>query len=491
MNRRHGIAWLIVAATLLPGLTGCVRNPATGGTAFTGGMSASREARMGREYHPKVIEEFGGKYGDKKLQSYVDGIGQLLARTVERKDFRYTFTVLNSKVVNAFATPGGYIYITRGLLALADNEAQLAAVLAHELGHITALHHAKRYGQGLLANILMTGAALTLGRSAGGLLQAGQVGVAGLLSSFSREHEFQSDELGVRYLARVGYDPNAMAGFLRKLRANSQLSARLRGDSPDKVDKFNYLATHPAPVERVRRAARLAAAKRVAKPMTAQRVYYTRIDGILYGDDPDQGFIRGQKFAHPRMRFQFSVPKGFRLLNSSKAVMALGPKNSRIVFDRAKKPGTGSMKSYLTAVWAKSRRLADVETLRINGMEAATGTTSVRIENTNFHLRLLAIRFDRNAVYRFMFATPPALIKKLSVGLRRTTFSFRRLTVAEAARLKPNKLRIFRVGKGDSVKRLAGMMAFSNFREARFRVLNGLAPRERLKRNRLVKIVRE
>ena len=130
-----------------------IKNPATGGTAFTGGLSQSQEIRMGRENHPKIIKEFGGEYGTPDLKRYVNGIGQLLAKTAERRDLKFTFTVLDSDIINAFATPGGYVYITRGLMALADNEAQLAGVLAHEIGHITALHHARRYGQSILANI--------------------------------------------------------------------------------------------------------------------------------------------------------------------------------------------------------------------------------------------------------------------------------------------------------------------------------------------------
>ena len=148
------------------GLYGCATVPATGETAFTGGLGTAEEVRIGRENHPKIVKEFGGEYGPPDFRKYVDSIGQLLARTVERQDLKYTFTVLNSDIINAFATPGGYIYVTRGLMALADNEAELAGVLAHELGHLTALHHAKRYGKGLLANILLTGAALVTGQVA-------------------------------------------------------------------------------------------------------------------------------------------------------------------------------------------------------------------------------------------------------------------------------------------------------------------------------------
>ncbi len=223
---RSLIAPLTAAGILATALSGCAQNPATGGTAFTGGLSQDQEIRMGRENHPKIIKEFGGEYGTPDLKRYVDGIGQLLANTAERRDLKFTFTVLNSDIINAFATPGGYVYITRGLMALADNEAQLAGVLAHEIGHITALHHARRHGQSLLANIGLAAVGILGGQSAA---QLGQIGAVSLLQGFSRENEYEADELGVRDLSRAGFDPTAMAGFLSKLRADSQLAAKRRG----------------------------------------------------------------------------------------------------------------------------------------------------------------------------------------------------------------------------------------------------------------------
>ncbi len=475
------------------GLNGCARVPATGKTAFTGGLGTAKEIEIGRKNHPEIIKEFGGEYGSPDLRKYVDGIGQQLARKVERQDLKYTFTVLNSDIINAFATPGGYIYVTRGLMALADSEAEFAGVLAHELGHLTALHHAKRYGKGLLANILLTGAALVTGQVApeasGGIMQAGQGLAVSLLQGFSRENEFESDDLGVRYLARTGYDPGAMAGFLRKLRAHSRLSAQLRGESPDKIDQFNYLATHPAPIERVNRAEAKARATRVSAPMTARDTYFDKINGILFGDDPEQGFVRGRVFLHPKLRFRFEVPKGFRLFNSPKAVMAIGPKGSRIIFDRAAKPSDGPLTSYLSNVWAKGAKLTDVERITINGLEGATGKTRLRADKGVLDVRLLAIRADPKQIYRFLFLTPSNLTPTLERDLRRTTYSFRQLDEPEVMLLRPQRIDIIKVGSRDTVARLSGRMPFEDFKLERFRVLNGLAADERLAAGRRLKIV--
>ena len=280
---------LAAAGLLAALLAGCAKNPATGGTTFTGGLSQADEIQMGRQNHPKIIKEFGGEYGTPELKRYVDGIGQLLAKTSERSDLQFKFTVLNSDIINAFATPGGYVYITRGLMALADNEAQLAGVLAHEIGHITALHHARRHGQSLLANIGLTAVGILAGRQAA---QVGQLGAVSLLQSFSRDNEYEADGLGVRYLSRAGFDPAAMAGFLAKLRADTRLTALRRGESPDTVDQFNYLATHPAPAARVKRATALARQTNVRNPMTAKDIYLSKLDGLLYGGDPAEGSSR-------------------------------------------------------------------------------------------------------------------------------------------------------------------------------------------------------
>ncbi len=478
-------ATLALVATLA---SGCTTNPATGEQSFTGLTSTSEEVRIGRQNHPQIVREMGGAYPDEKLHKYVDSVGQLVARTTERRELSYTFTVLNSDIVNAFAIPGGYIYVTRGLLGLVSDEAELAAVLGHELGHITALHHAQRAGQGLLADILVTGLGVALGGEAA---QGGQFLAQAALRGFSREHEHQSDELGIRYLSRVGFDTDAVPRFLSKLRAQSRLEAKLRGDSPDKVDQFNYLATHPAPIERVERAQAIAAGTRVANPMRGERVYLSQVDGMLYGDDPEQGIIKGRVFAHPKLRFRFEVPAGFRLFNSSDAVTAYGPGKSLIVFDRARRTSDGPVAYYLTNVWSAKRRLDDVETLTVNGLEAATGTTRLRTSTGDRDVRLLAIRVDLQTIYRFLFVTPPQETARLAAELRRTSYSFRRLDEREAAALKPLRIKVVTVGAGDTADSLAARMPFEDFRLERFQALNGLAPADRLRPGDQVKLVVE
>jgi predicted Zn-dependent protease len=485
--RLRGLFFGLLALLALPALSACETAPGTGRTIFTGGMGPETEARLGYQEHQKIVPQFGGAYADPAINAYVTGIGNLLARTSETPDLKFTFTVLDTPMVNAFALPGGYVYITRGLLALADNEAEVAGVLAHEIGHVTARHSAERYGQTMAANILGLGLGILLGGPVTDLYGAA-AGVA--LRSYSREQEYESDLLGVRYMSRAGYDPGAMATFLTRLLAHGRFEAELRGQ-PGQADAFDIMQTHPRTADRIARAIAEAGTKTVAEPMTAREIYLDKIDGLLYGDDPEQGFVRGRRFLHPELRFAFEVPRGFRLFNGIKRVRAQGPEGAVIVFGRAKKPSPAPMTAYLTQVWAEGVPLREVERLTINGMEAATGHTRMNARRGAVDVRLVAIRYDAANIYRMLFLTPPKATGPLQRALRETTYSFRKLGAAEAAALKPLRLEIHRVRPGESVATIAGRMPFEDYRLRRFLVLNGLTQGTALSVGQKVKVVTE
>lgn len=475
-----------MAVLVLPLVAACQTAPATGRQIFTAGLGPEDEQKLGLQEHPKILKEFGGDYEEiPELSAYVTSIGDLLAKTSELPNQKFTFTVLDTPIVNAFALPGGYVYITRGLLALADNEAEVAGVLAHEIGHVTARHSAERYGNTVVAGV----AAAVAGVLIGGPAAQAAGGAAGLaLQSYSRDQEFEADMLGVRYLSRAGYDPGGMSSFLAKLQAHSRLEAELRG-KPGEADKFDIMQTHPRTADRIRKAAQAAGEKPVANPIVARDIYLSKIDGMLYGDDPEQGIIQDNGFSHPELGFAFEVPESFRLFNSSNAVLALGPQDSRIIFTGAADDRGIGPARHIREIWAPKAKLSRVENLDINGMPAATATTSINSRGGRLDGRLVAISYDEGTIYRFLFATPPSATRSLSVDLRRTTYSFRRLSDAEAAAIKPNRLRIHTVRRGDTVSALAGRMPFSDLPEKRFRTLNGLAPEAGLKVGEKVKLV--
>jgi predicted Zn-dependent protease len=487
-HRASILVALVAGRLALLGATACSTNPVTGGWSFTGLMTTAREVGISREEHPQILEAFGGAYDEPALQACVDRVGQSLASRGERTELTYKFTILNSSIANALSTPGGYVYITRGLLPLADNEAELAGVLGHELGHINARHHAQSYSRQVLAQLGF----MVLGQlAAAPIVQGTQILAVGYLQAFSREQEYQADLLGVRYLVRTGYDPNAMAGFLQKLRAHSRLEAKLVGMPPDSVDEFDYFSSHPAAIERFKQALEEAHVQAVQKPVVARDIYLDRIDGLLYGTAPSEGIVRDRVFAHPVLRIRFEVPPGFRIFNTPNRVYAVRQRDSLIVFDMAERAVDGSMLNYLTDVWAQQLALSDVQQLNVNGLEAATGRTQVNTNRGFMELRLVAIRVDAQHIYRFRFVTRPGGTQQISGDIGRTIYSFRTLSEREVASLKPLRVRVVRVKSGETERDLAQRMAMDDLKLDRFRVLNGLTGEERLEPGQRVKLVTE
>ena len=457
---------LVALASLA--VAGCTTNPATGERSFTALLSPEQELRIGAEQHPKIISQFGGTYDNPEVAAYVDELGQRLAAVSELPDLDFTFTVLDSDVVNAFALPGGYIYISRGLIALANSEAELAGVLGHEIGHVTARHAAQRYSQAGLAQGATVLAAVLFGRGGAELAQ-GVSGVA--IQSYSRGQEFQSDQLGVRYLSRTGYDTAAMASFLSQLQAQSQLEAELTG-APDPASRFNIMSTHPRTADRVREATAAAGVTPVANPRVGVDEFLDVIDGLDYRGSRKSGFIIDRDFIHTEIGFQFTVPPGFRLANNPSQVIARDTSGGAIVFDAADGSAGTSMADFVRQ-WVDSIALPDLETIDVNGMEAATGSARITRNNRPFIARPLAIRFDEQRVFRFLFLIPADQEQALSEPLRRTTFSFRKLSAAERRDLRPLRITV-RDAAGQSAAELSQQMAIAQSPERWFDVLNGL-----------------
>ena len=474
----------LAVAALLPLLAACATAPGTGRTIFTGGLTEEGEADLGRKEHPKVLAQYGGAYQDPELNRYVTSIGDFLVQTSERPELDFTFTILDTPIVNAFALPGGYVYVTRGLLSLANSEAELAGVLGHEIGHVTARHTAERYGQTMAANAAGIGLGVLLG---GGAAQAGGTLGALLVRSYSREQEFESDMLGGRYLSRAGYDTGGMASFLTQLQAHSRLEATLAGQ-PEKADAFDITQTHPRTTDRIERALEQAGATPVADPIVGQAVYYEKIDGMIYGDKPDEGYIRGRSFAHPKLKFAFEVPPGFRLYNQSRSVIARDGEGKAVIqFDRGPTDFSGSMRDYLVNVWGAKVRLAGVQSSTVNGMPAATATVS----ESGKDYQLVAIRYNARTIYRFIFLSASDRTAALNRPFRETTYSFRKLSDEEAAALKPRRLRIYEVSAGENPTRIAARLPFGEENLQRFLVLNGMTASTTLRPGQLVKIVTE
>lgn len=475
-----------------------VVNPATGQTELTA-MSPEKEKAVGQEQHPKILQQFGGEYDDAALQAYIDQIGARLQEVSELPDLEFTFTLLNSDVVNAFALPGGYVYISRGLLALAENEAEVAGVMAHEVGHVTARHSAQRYSRGVLAQggvfAATIGAAILGGGNLAKTVQdLGGTGAQAYLAGYSREQEFQSDELGVRYLTRAGYDPTAMATFLEKLGEQSELARKLAGKEGGADPSTSMFATHPRTPDRVRRAAENAAQAEASAGRIGRADYLEKIDGMIYGDDPAQGFVRGQTFVHPKLRFAFRAPEGFRLQNTPNAVIGGDNAGNGLKFDSARMR-SATMRDYMAREWAKElkiQNLRQINSFEVDGRPAVSAGTSGKTQDgKTVDVGLAAIQVGDGQVYRFMFLSPGGASEADARAAKDTVESFRVLSETEASRYQPKRIKIVRARSGEGTADLARQMAVDDLPELQFQVLNGLDAGEQPEAGSLVKLISE
>lgn len=484
-------SYLITALCLSAlAMISCSTNPATGRSSFTGTMTTADEIKIGREQNTQLLEAFGGAYDDPVLAAYVTRIGNTLASKAERPDITYTFTVLNSPIVNALALPGGYIYISRGLLALAGNEAELAGVLGHEIGHVTARHHAQRQSSQTVAGVASLGVAI-LGAIAGVPLAQGTQMLAGaFLAGYTRDQEYEADLLGIRYMNAAGYDPKAMASFLAKLNGWTTLQETILGK--DSKDRLDYLATHPNTEDRVRQA--LAAAG-LRPPPTAPIVgidpYLDRIDGMLFGEPIASGVIRGRKFLHPDMRIRFEVPFDYELFDSPQAVYAVGPRNAQIVFDSATVPAGISLLEFVKQ-GAKKMGLGEATPTKVGKFEAATAWGWIPTNRGQLDFRVVLFRVDSEHVYGFRFILPTGTMSPILSAVEQTTLSsFATMTAKEAAQIKPQRVRVISTVKGDTVEKLAKRMDFETLRLQRFQVMNGLVITGKLNSGMRVKLITE
>jgi len=492
--RRFGAVCLALA---LLSVAACSVNPATGERRFTAFMSPEDEKRIGADEHPKIIKQFSGAYDEVQVSGYVAQIGATLARVSELPDLQFHFTVLNSDQVNAFALPGGYVYVTRGLIALAENEAELAGVVAHEIGHVTARHTAERYSQAMAANIGLSIVGI-IGSVYGAPRETAQlisVGAEAVLSGYSREQELEADMLGVRYLGRAGYDTNAMTTFFKKMKAQDELRAKITGQQTGE-EAFNFRSSHPRTTERIKQAIQLANENGSASRRTDRDRFLNHVDEMIFGDDPKQGIRKGRRFVHPDMRLEFTVPEDFYMLNSPTQVVARHKNGAVIVFDmendREKARANADLRHYLTRVWGRKLDLNNVEQLNINGMTAWTGSLRKNTRNGPRDIRLIAIRGDdASQIFRLVFLTPTDEFDRMADDLKRTTYSFRRLSDAEAATIKPLRIQVRETKAGDTPQSLSEQMNIDAFNLEWFNLLNANNRSESFPAGKRVKLVSE
>ena len=444
------------------------------------------EQRYGAEQHPMLLAEFGGAYGHGQA-AYVQAVGARVAAAAGLEG-ACTFTLVNSDVVNAFAVPGCYIYVTRGLFAIVNSEAELASVLGHEVGHIVGRHAQRQQRRSLWRSLGVLAAGLTgserLTRLAG---QAAQY----FTQRYSRSQEYQSDELGVRYLQDAGYDVHAAAEMLDALGRNEAFTARMQGrDEARSIPE--WALSHPLTRDRIDRAARIASETGIADDELPENAaaYLRAVDGMLYGDDPEQGFVSGRQFAHPIMGIGFEAPPGFSLTNSPQAIRLAGPAGIVGEFGGGQLP-PGGVEAYANAlaehvVGQAPATLVAARREVINGLPAAVSHVTIQAQNGVVPLVIAAYDAGGGTAYHFIMLAPPG---SEAAGLDRLFRSFRLLSAQEVARLRPRVIRTVAVQPQDTPDTLARQMADPAARDL-FLMLNGLAAGQAPWPGAQVKIVR-
>lgn len=439
---------LLLSALLLAGCGTQVVNPVTGRTERTV-MDEATEIQEGAKAHQQVLQEYG-VYADPKLQAYVDALGQRLAKQSHRANLKWTFTVLDSPEINAFALPGGYVYVTRGIMAFLESEADLAGVMGHEIGHVTARHGAQRAtrqqnaGIGVIAATVL-GAVLEAGGVSGATnvaSQMSQTAAAGYIASYSRDQESQADRLGAEYLVRNRYNPQNMVDVIQVLKNQEQFAIdAAKAEGKPTPPASNWLSSHPANDQRLADIKAFAAGLRPpagAYVDDGRARYLQMIDGMTFGDGREQGVVRGRNFYHEGLGIALTAPQGWQIQNSQEAIVLASAAGDAGLIVRLVPPKAGSthdevIRNVLKPVDGR------VERRTLHGLAATHFSGTVRNQQGQGRpVSLTLVTGPASRIYALQYAArDAAALRRADAGLLEAEASFRALTAADRAAARP------------------------------------------------------
>jgi predicted Zn-dependent protease len=464
----------------------CATNPVTGKRQISF-MSEEQEIQTGRELDAEVRRDMG-IYQDEQLQKYIEDIGMRLARESQRPNLPWHFTIIDSPAVNAFALPGGYIYITRGILPYLDNEAQLAGVLGHEIGHVAARHSAQAYTRSAATSMgVLIGSIFVPGVRPFG--QLAETGMSAVFLKYSRENELQADSLGAGYAAAGGWDPAQVPVFLTTL-------ARI-DETSDRHGTPNWLQTHPQPENRVERVQatvqKVRTANDAGREWTIDRdTYLSKINGVVFGDNPEEGITRGSEFLHPAMRFAITFPDGWEITNGDDQVIAQEPGNKIfMVLETVRQPkAKGGLPQIAEAHMRDvGYRQTDGSAATINGLDAFIGTYQGKASGIGtVTTRGAHITSGRDTYFVGGIAQPdayPRVLNDFDASIR----SFRALERDEASNLRPNRVDLYTARAGDTWQSIAQREGKGYVKASTLAIMNNHAVDDQPKAGERLKIV--
>ena len=449
----------------------CAVNPVTGKKEISL-ISESQEIQMGKEYDPQIVAGFG-LYEDEKMQKFINEKGQEMAKVSHRPHLNYEFKILDSPVVNAFAVPGGYVYFTRGIMAHFNNEAEFAGVLGHEIGHITARHTVKQQTKQTLAQLgFIVG--VIASEEFRNYADVAQAGMSLMFLKFSRNHESESDRLGVEYSTKIGYDAKEMANFFNTL-------ARMRGDGGQSIPTF--MSTHPDPADRYNKVGQLAQKWQASDPRTSYDInrdrYLQMIDGLVYGEDPRQGYVENNVFYHPTMKFQYPIPATWKTANSPQQVQ-MAPENGKALMVLRLAQQANLQAAAQTFITENKLTQLSSRNVKVNGLNAvAVDAEQPAQQDQNGQqtqaLRVLTYFIQYNGtIYQLLGVTASVDFSTYSSLFRSTMTGFRQLTDPSKINVKPERIKVIRVNQSTTLKSILQSQGIAADRLEEMAVLNSM-----------------
>lgn len=480
--RSFGVLFLLA---LMSVLAGCATNPATGKSDFVM-MSEQEELGMGQKYSQEILKQYP-RYGDEKLQAYVQQVGERVARAGDRPNLQYHFTVIDTPDINAFALPGGYIYIHRGLMAYLGSEAELAAVLGHEVGHVTARHSVRQQSQSSAWNIL--GQAVAIGTGVGAAADLTNVLGTAFVRGYGRDMELEADGLGAKYLARAGYDPTAMIQVVRVLKNQEDFArdeAARKGQATQPVGYHGLFDTHPDNDQRLKQV--IGPAQALAgsgqREVAAER-YLKAIDGMPFGDSAASGVRRGQSFYHSELDFTLTYPAGWGILNQPTALVGFtADQQAYIGMKLVQRDDQLTPAEYLRK--GAGGRLAGEESFQQAGLSVATGVVP------GSPARRIAVIYQKDRAYLFVGAVKGrASLESVDDQFMQVIRSFRPMRADEQKFAQPRRIAVVQAQSGQTVEQFAKAESGPESDSInRIRLLNDLYPTGQPKPGDWLKVVR-
>ena len=474
----------MISLLFLSVVLACAVNPVTGKKQFSL-MSESQEIALGQESDPAIIAQFG-LYDNDAMQNFINSRGQEMAKISHRSNLKYTFRILDSPVVNAFALPGGYVYFTRGIMAHFNDEAQFAGVLGHEIGHVTARHSAQQYSNQILGQALLLGGML-VSKELRAFGNEAQTAMSLLFLKYGRDHESQSDQLGVEYSTKVGYDAHEMADFFKTLKALSGGD----GEVP------TFLSTHPDPANRYENVQKLATAEQAKYPNTNFKInrntYLDMIDGIVYGEDPRQGYVSGGIFYHPELRFSFPVPSNWNFANSPQQVQ-MAPTNGKAIMIFTIAQGSSLQAAAQQTSSDLQLTVTDSRSVTVNGLSGLevlanqTAQDQSTGQQSTILVKSLYVSYSNN-IYVFHGVSTPADFQSYTSTFDKTMFGFKQLTDQSKLNVTPERIRVKSVQKAGTMAQVLTAFNVPAARQKELAVLNGMELNTQVAAGTKIKIV--